>query len=305
MRFLAVLNRGGGTLRTMDVDAFADSLCRTIETAGHSIRFHVAAGDEIEPALDEAAAAADIDVVMIAGGDGSVSAAAGKLMNSDKVLAVLPAGTMNLFARSLGIPLNLDAAVEALASGELRRVDMALANDRPFVHQFSLGMHSELIKRRETLSYSSRLGKIRASIVAALAIIANPPRLRVRLTLPALQVDVKASSLSVSNNPFDGTHLPVAASLDRGELGIYLTRAHRGGELLRLFVSIATGTWRQSPAVEIHRADRVEILLLEPAGRFRCAVDGELLPIERRTLIVSKPGALKVLVPRGQGRPEG
>src|SRR5690606_18763132 len=125
----------------------------------------------IADALARVAAAPDVDVVLAGGGDGTVSAAAGALMETGKALAVLPAGTMNLFARGLGIPLDLEDAVAALATGTVRAVDIATVNGRPFIHQFSVGLHSELIQRREAMSYSSRPGKIRASVMAAIATV--------------------------------------------------------------------------------------------------------------------------------------
>ena len=107
MRFAAVLNRDGGTLRTIDIDAFASRMRETLEAAGHSVTIEIVSSDELEQALDKAAAGR-ADVVLAGGGDGTVSAAAARLMDKKKALAILPAGTMNLFARSLGLPLTLD-----------------------------------------------------------------------------------------------------------------------------------------------------------------------------------------------------
>src|SRR4051812_31452565 len=104
MRFAAVLNRDGGTLRTIDLSAFSDRMRQTLESAGHSIDIDIVAGKEIVAALDKAASRRGVDVVLAGGGDGTISAAAARLMNKKKALAVLPAGTMNLFARGLGIP---------------------------------------------------------------------------------------------------------------------------------------------------------------------------------------------------------
>ena len=115
MHFIAVLNREGGTLRNLDLDSFEARMRTAIEAAGHTLDIRRVEGDAIEEALKAASRARKADVVMVGGGDGTVSAAAAVLQGTSKVLAVLPAGTMNLFARSLGIPLNLDAAIAALA----------------------------------------------------------------------------------------------------------------------------------------------------------------------------------------------
>src|SRR5262245_61556034 len=102
MRFTAVLNRHGGTLRTIDVDAFARRMQVALEQHDHRLDVDIVEGDDIETALARAAAS-HADVVIAGGGDGTVSTAAAALMHTKKALAVLPAGTMNLFARGLGI----------------------------------------------------------------------------------------------------------------------------------------------------------------------------------------------------------
>src|SRR5687768_4254223 len=136
MRFFAVFNRQGGSLRTTELDTFTASVRDTLQTAGHSLKIELVSGDDRMAALDTATTR-HADRLLAGGGDGTISAAAGRLMGTPKALAVLPAGTMNLFARGLGIPLTLDEAVAAFAGGEIRQVNIATANGRPFVHQFS------------------------------------------------------------------------------------------------------------------------------------------------------------------------
>ena len=70
---------------------------------------------------------------------------------------------MNLFARALGVPLELDQAVRALALASPRAVDIGTMNGRPFVHQYSVGLQAKVVKNRKVYEYSSKLGKIWAS----------------------------------------------------------------------------------------------------------------------------------------------
>ena len=112
MNFLVILNKDGGTLRSLDTDKFGERVRDILESGGHGVELRIAAGREIIAALEDAARSDAAEVVMAGGGDGTISAAATAVLGSEKALAVLPAGTMNLFARSLGIPLALDAAVE-------------------------------------------------------------------------------------------------------------------------------------------------------------------------------------------------
>lgn len=299
MHFLAVLNRDGGTLRTADLARLETDARSALAAAGHSLQVETVGGDGIVAALGRAARDKSADVVLAGGGDGTISAAAAALMDGDKILATLPAGTMNLFARGLGIPLQIDAALEALAGGVVRKVDMASANGIPFVHQFSIGMHAELVERRDAMSYSSRIGKMRASLQAAAQTVWNPPRMRVRIELTGTEIVATTSSIGVTNNLFGDGLLPVQKMPDRGELGIYVTRARRRSDTFRFLLHMAAGRWRSNPQVEIHRSDRARLTLLGSYKRFRCAIDGELHPLERETEIVCHPGALKVLVPAG------
>lgn len=302
MHFLAVLNQNGGTLRTTDLDEFEKTMRRILEDAGHTLEVEVVSGDGLIEALQRAAANEEADAVIAGGGDGTASAAAAALMNTDKALAILPAGTMNLFARGLGIPLQLDEAIKGFATAAVHPVDVASAKGLPFVHQFSIGMHADLVERRENLTYSSRLGKIAASIRAALETLLNPPRIRVRLELNGAELIATASSIGVSNNVFDEGHLPYAEMPNRGELGIYITRARRRGDLFSFLFHLAVGRWRSNPHIEIHRARKVKLTILTSAKRFQCAIDGELHDLEQETEIVCHPRALKVLVPQAAGQ---
>ena len=298
MRFVAVLNRDGGTLRTTDLEAFSTRMREILEQAGHSVEIRVVAGDEIVDALDKAAATRSADVVLVGGGDGTTSAAAGRLMNGKKALAVLPAGTMNLFARSLGIPQTLEGALAAFAEGEIKAVDVASANGRPFVHQFSIGMHAKMIHLRSKMEFGSRLGKMRASLTAAWRTIRNPPAMDVALTIGEAEVLTRTSGIGITNNLLGEGHLPYADHPDGGVLGIYVTLARERRELFHFFLNMARGKWRENEQVEIHQAEKVKLTIRNMRSKFISAIDGELCKLDRQTLIEIHPKSLLVLVPK-------
>ncbi|MGI6855319.1 diacylglycerol/lipid kinase family protein [Mesorhizobium sp. 1B3] len=302
MHFIAVLNRDGGTLRTTDLDAFGAGMQDVLEKAGHTLHIDVVEGSGLETALTRAAAEKKADVVMIGGGDGSVSAAAAILQNGDKALAILPAGTMNLFARSLGIPLGLDAAVQAFATGRIREVDMASANGRPFVHQFSLGMHAKMVGLRDRMEFGSRLGKIRASVTAAYHTIMRPPSMRVSLRMDGTEILTKTTGLGITNNLFgEGYRLPYAADPAGGVLGIYITVARQPLHLVKFFFNMLRGRWRSNDQVEIHEAREVTVEVLSLPRKSKCVIDGELMPLSRETVVQIHPKSLRVLVPADEG----
>lgn len=297
MRFAVVLNRGGGTLRTMDVDAFAARLRARLTEAGHTADIRTIEGSDLIATLEQAVSSPRVDVIMAGGGDGTISAAASVVRGTDKALAVLPAGTMNLFARSLGMPLDLDSAVSAFVSGSVREVDVATANGRPFIHQYSVGLHAKLVKMRDEMTFSSRLGKIRASARAALAALWRPPSMRVRIAVDGTELLVRTSGIGVTNNLFGEGHLPYADNPAGGTLGVYVTTARSLPQLLSFVANLAIGRWKNNAHVEIHTGKKVVLTFDRVNRRHRCVIDGELCQLERQTKISIEPGVLRVLVP--------
>ena len=296
MRFQVILNRDGGTLRSRDPDRFAQETRARLEGFGHTVSVAVVPGDGVGEAL-AAAAAGDCEVVMVGGGDGTVSAAAGRLAGSDKALAVLPAGTMNLFARSLGIPLELEAAVAAFGNGRVRAVDVASADGRIFVHQFSVGLHAKLIRLREKHAFRSRPGKIWASVRAGFSALFRPPRLKAALTVDGEETKVTTAGIGITNNLFGEGHLPYSDRPDGGVLGVYVTRARRRRDLARLLLAMLRGRWRRNDQIDIRPAKEVTLRLMGRHRRFGCAIDGELCDPGEVIRLRIHPGALKVLAP--------
>jgi diacylglycerol kinase family enzyme len=297
MRFAAVLNQDGGTLRTIDIEAFSEQLRQTLEAAGHSVELDIVAGCDLASALEKAIAKRNIDVILAGGGDGTISTAASLLMNKKKALAILPAGTMNLFARGLGIPQTLEGALRSFADGEVIAVDMASANGQPFVHQFSVGMHAKMVQLREKMDFGSRLGKMQASVRAAWEAIKNPPALKVSLSVGKAEIVTRTTGIGVSNNLFGEGHLPYADNPAGGVLGIYVSVARRRHHLAKLLLDMLRGRWRQSAHVEVHQADRAVLKIHSPIKKVRAVMDGELIQVARETTIQIHPGALNVLVP--------
>jgi diacylglycerol kinase family enzyme len=297
MHFATVLNRDGGTLRTTDLDAFSGRIRQTLEAAGHSCDIAVVDGAGVEEALTMAASSEGVEVVMAGGGDGTMSAAAGILRDSGKALAIIPAGTMNLFARGLGIPLGLDEAVTAFATGEIRAVDTATANGRPFIHQLSIGMHAKMVKLREQMEFGSRWSKLGASVRASYHTILNPPVMKVALEMEETEIVARTTGIGFTNNLFGEGHLPYSDKPDAGVLGIYITVARHRGEIVRHFVNVARGRWRDNDQVEIHEAKKVVLKLVGRRSRRDAVLDGELIRLEDETEIAIAPRSLRVLVP--------
>lgn len=297
MRYRAIFNRTGGTLRTMDVDAFCARASDVFARGGHVLDCRCVEGSDLIAELEAAATDPDVEALLVGGGDGTISAAAGIAYREKVPLAVLPAGTMNLFARSLGIPLDLEEALEALAAGSLGQADIATANGRPFVHQFSVGIHTRLVRIRETMHYNSRIQKMAASIRAFLTAIERPPNFSVELRTDRGLESRRTSGISVTNNPLAEGHVPHADGLDRGVLGVYVARPMAGVQMLRLCLGLFIGRWKTNPLLS-ERAVRT-LTLSFPARKTtaQALMDGELFDLEPRVELEVHPKGLTVVMP--------
>lgn len=303
MRFVGVFNQDGGTFRTMDMAAFVATAERIFAEHGQSIECRVVGADQLIAELERAATDPAADVLLAGGGDGTISAAAGICFVYGMALAVLPAGTMNLFARSLGVPLQLEAALGALAGGAIGAVDIATANGRPFVHQFSVGLHSRLVRIRNGLSYHSRWGKMLASLRAVRLALSRPPVFDAEISTSQGTERRKATAIAVSNNVLGEGHVPYAEAVDRGVLGIYVVRPMPPAELARLALSLALGNWKSHPLVSEREVRQVSLSFPRRKASALAVIDGELIPLERRVDLRVHAGGLKVVLPAMESTP--
>jgi len=304
MHFVGVFNKDGGTFRTMDMAAFVALAERIFAEHGHSIDCRAVSGDDLSAELERAAGDPAANVLLAGGGDGTISAAAGICFTHQMALAVLPAGTMNLFARSLGVPLQLEAALRAIAGGEVAAVDIATANGRPFVHQFSVGLHSRLVRIRNELTYHSRWGKMLASLRAVRLALSRPLVFDAEISTRQGTDRRKATAIAVSNNVLGEGHVPYAEVVDRGVLGVYVVKPMPSVELARLALSLAFGNWKAHPLVSEREVAQVTLSFPRRKASALAVIDGELIPLARQVDLRIHAGGLKVVLPAVEVAPE-
>ena len=303
MHFIGVFNRDGGTFRTMDMDGFAESAVKVFAEHGHTLEPRAVEGKDLIAELQRAASDPRCDVLLAGGGDGTISAAAEICFHSGKPLAVLPAGTMNLFARSLKLPMGLDQALLALAAGEVRRVDIATANGKTFVHQYSVGIHTRLVRMREQLVYRSRMGKMVASVRAIVKAVRRPPVFWAEVRTGRGLERRKATGISVTNNLLSGGHIPFADDIDGGTLGVYIVKPLPPLQLARFCLDVIMGRWKGSPQVSEKEVRELTLVFPRKKSSAQALIDGELTELSSRVELRIHPGALQVVAPMAQLEP--
>lgn len=242
------------------------------------------------------AAAEGAQMVVAAGGDGTASAVAGGLVGTDVPLAVLPMGTLNHFAKDLGIPVDLREAAEAIARGQTKRVDVGEVNGRVFVNNSSIGLYPEVVLSREEQQKRARRGKWWAFAIGVVRVLKRFPLLSMRLVTTEREVCSHTPFVFVGNNPYtlDVLKLGTRAQLDTGHLGVYTVKCTGR---VRMFWLLVRALLQRLDAVEDFEMVAVrEVWLDVHERRLPVAVDGEVVTMTGPLHYRIRPSALTVVV---------
>ena len=297
MKLAVLLNADGGTFRTIDLEDFGHQVSRHLARAGHSVDLIVKPGAAIRPALERCVRRDDLDALVIGGGDGTISTAAAIAFKGGMPLGIAPGGTMNLFARSLGVPMDPLEAITALADGRMGAVDIATVNGMPFVHQFSVGLHARLVRMRNAQVFGSRMGKMAATLKALGGVIVDPPRFPVAIDTGSGHEHHIVSAISVGNNTFSFSPVPVSETLDAGILGLYIAEAMVPRDVLTLTLDAIRGRLKANPGVTARTTHAIHLRFPQLRRGARAVVDGELIALQKDMELEIHPRGLPVFIP--------
>ena len=248
-------------------------------------------------ALAQDAVRQNYDTLVAGGGDGTVNAVASALVgNSSIKLGILPMGTFNHFARDLGIPTDMEKAVEIIVAGHVKPVDVGEVNGRIFINNSSLGLYPAMVRLREGLEKSGHR-KFLAAVWASLRIFARFRRLRLELHPPGGSVvKRKTPMLFVGNNPYNTslTALGTRSSLDLGLLWVVMPIASSRWGLVRSLWAILSGSRKTGGVYTIHAAN---LIVASRRRLLKVAVDGEVLQLKPPLNYRIRPKSLQVIVP--------
>ena len=232
------------------------------------------------------------DIVAAMGGDGLTGAVAGELQGTDGVLAVIPGGRGNDFARKLAIPVAPEAAVEVLATGAERLVDVAEADGRTYLGIASAGFDSDCQEIANATRL--RLGNW-VYLYSALRALVGWKSARWTVTLDGERREFSGYSVSVCNSGVfgGGMYLAPHASLDDGLLDVMLSSDTSKLNYLRGLGKVFKGTHVDSPSVTFLQAREV---VFEADRPFTAFADGDPIADLPATVRVV-PRSLRVLVP--------
>lgn len=295
MRVVVVLNANAGSL--IGADEAEETISGYLSRHGMEAAFEPDDGRPLPERMD-AALARGTDAVVVGGGDGTIACAVQRLAGTGVALGVLPLGTANLFARDIGMPLELEQAVEAICGGTVRDIDVGEVNGHVFVCNSMLGLATRLAERRERLrGTAAKLAERWGFLVSAWRGLVRYPAMHLHLEADGRRRVVRTRALTVVDGDYaEGFgRMFSRSSLDDGRLVLYLTPSLTPWRAVVLAVRMMVGHWRDAP--DLTRIEADAFTIRSRRRRLRVMNDGETLllkpPLEYRL----RRGALKVIVP--------
>ncbi|MBV9842700.1 MAG: hypothetical protein JOY99_14400 [Sphingomonadaceae bacterium] len=297
MTLPVLVNRAGGAAAAAG-ERLQPDIEAAFEKAGTRAQVRLLSGGEIAAAVREAAGRCER--IAVAGGDGSLSCAAGALADlpDASALAILPLGTLNHLARDLGIPADLAEAAALAAHGSPRAIDVGRVNDHVFVNNASIGLYPLMVRNRDAARERHGLPKWLATLPAAWTALRRLPHHRLRLHIAGRERAVVTPLLFVGNNDYslDAGTLGRRESLEDGRLSVFAV----GRQTRRGLIWFAARTL----AGRVDRHEDFETLgnltTMDVRGHgsdVRIAIDGEVMHLAFPLAFSVAPKALRVIAP--------
>lgn len=297
-----LINRDGGAAKASGA-ALAEKVEQAFAKTGARVDVKIVAAEHISGAISQAAS--EHGRIVIAGGDGTINAAAQVLAGRDVELAVLPLGTLNHFARDLNIPTDLNEAAKLAIEGKAELVDVGEVNGRRFINNASVGLYPIMVQRRDELRRKNQMPKWIASVPAAWAAVSLLKHYKLQIDLEGAERPVVTPLLFVGNNPYslESGSFGSRASLNNGLLSIYVLPPASRIALLwrgfRLMFGVANRT------TDFSELAQCETATVRSARRLiEIALDGEVHQLALPLNFSIQRGGLKVVTPSGTSRDE-
>jgi len=289
-----LINRGGGAAAADP--KIADKIAAALDGAGIDAELELLPGGDCEVRARAIAERGD-RLLIVGGGDGTVSAAASAVVGTDTALGILPLGTLNHFARDLGIPANIDEAAAIVAGGSERRVDVAEMNGQLFINNSAIGLYPLMVVDRDL--QRSRLGRSKrlAMLVASARTLARFNHQRLTLTVNDRKALIDTPLLFVGNNDY---RLDLRApgrreSLDDGTLCVFVMRKKTRRGFLAASLRALFNRARGNDMVRLGDVERLRVA--SRRSQLTVSLDGEVTraatPLDYRI----RKQALRVIAP--------
>jgi len=293
-RSIACIINGAAGAR--EVLSTKTKVAELFEAKGTDVQIFVAQKGKQIPGFVRQALAEGARTVVAAGGDGTVNAVASVLVGSNATLGVLPLGTLNHFAQDVGVPLELEAAVETVLTGAVIRVDAGSVNGKIFLNNSSLGLYPAIVRKREDFQKKGH-GKWWAFAVATFITLRRYQRLYVKLQTEAgEEVEEETPFVFIGNNQYEVSGLQIGTRfcLDAGMLSVYRAPSASRLSLFRMAFHALLG--RREPGT-LAEMKAVKFCIRGAKSHIHVATDGEVERMRGPLNYSIMPKVIGVIVP--------
>lgn len=292
MRAIVLLNAGANSNSPP-----ASEVGAALRAAAVDAEVRLTAGADLTAEARRVLAGGNVDAIVAAGGDGTVSAVATALAGTDTFLGVLPCGTLNHFAKDLGLPLTLPEAARVIAAGHVASVDVATLNGRVFINNSSIGLYPHIVHYRDKQIERLGRGKWLAMAAAFVSVFRRFPVVRVRIDTNDTSHVHTTPFVFVGNNEYqmDLFNLGTRRTLARGVLCLHFTQ--RAGRLGLIHLALRALLNRLDQAADFVSLCAHEVWIETTKKTLRVSLDGETQRLVPPLHYQIRPGALRVLVP--------
>lgn len=271
-----------------------DQACDKLKAAGIELLEAHAIKDprKMGPAVRKAVKAAPM--VIVGGGDGSLSESIDDFVGTDTVFALLPLGTANSFARTMRIPIDLDGAIRVIARGRPLAIDLGKINDDYFLNNAAVGL-APVVAESVPHGLKRNLGRFGYLLWAGWS-AASFSAFRLKVIDGSKIHRMWATEVRVANGRFHGgVELIEKADVESGEI---IVQAVRGRSLFRLAYNYASKLFKRSSGAEVREFYGRE-LVISTRPPMRVSIDGELGPETPFTASVAE-AAVTIAAPRAK-----
>ena len=291
-RYCLIANRTSGS---GSAGAYIDRAREALEKRGVDFEIRETQYPGHATELGKAAVEEGFDVIVAVGGDGTLRETAMSVVHTDRVLGLLPCGTGNDYARPLGIPTELEPALDILLSGQNKVVDAGMANDQIFFNIAGFGFDVDVLDYTEDFKPKCKKGETAYRLGLLKALFGLKLR-KTTLTFPdeTMEKNVLMAAAGIGTHFGGGMNVLPESDMSDGLLDVCIAHDVTRLKLLKLFPRFNKGKHIGMPVITYKKTTEVTVVC-DPVSRIE--VDGERMdgtPVTFRVL----PGALTVRAPK-------
>jgi YegS/Rv2252/BmrU family lipid kinase len=277
--------------------AWGEALTEQFRQAGCRADVVLASNGEAMIVAARTALNAGVTKIVAGGGDGTMNAIASVIIGSKATMGVLPLGTLNHFARDIGIPEDVGAAIQTILHGDVLQVDTGEVNGKIFLNNSGLGIYPNIVRDREHQQRRLGRGKWLAFLTATVTALRRYPFMTVRIMVDGIEHRRHTPFIFIGNNDYSMTGFTVGqrSTLTDGALSLYMTHGTSRLGLVRLALYCLFGKLKQARDFD---ALNVKQLSIETRHRrLPVSTDGEVCWMNAPLLYSIRPASLRVMVP--------